>query len=153
MGMVLFPFASMGGITLTAACVAHVAVYLSTSKSWVKVKNLVFLFLVFIALASLLFMWLESWTWGQSMFFLYNVATTTGLSEEVPTTTAGRLCFCFIMMVVFSVFTTLVKLMVDHMRQGSDAECTDAEDMTRSQMKQMIRVLFDTEEEDFGEYV
>lgn len=142
-GMILFPIASLGGITLSAACIAHVAVYLSTTKSWVKVKNLIMIFFFFIAMSSFLFMWLENWSWWQSMFFLYNCATTTGLSEEVPKTIPGRMCFCFVMIVVFSIFTTLLKLLVDHMKQGSDAETMDSKDMSRSQMKAMIRNILE----------
>jgi len=142
LGLSVFPIASMGGITLLATCVAHVAVYMSTTMSWVKVKNVVLFFIVVQILASLLFMYLEHWTWGQSLYFLYNCASTTGLSEEVPKSNMGRIAFCFLMLIVFSIFTTMIKLMVDNVMKGSYAEAVDEKDMTRSQFNKVLRRSF-----------
>jgi hypothetical protein len=142
LGLAVFPIASVGGITLLATCVAHVAVYMSTTMTWVKIKNLVLLYLVVEILASLIFMYLEHWTWGQSLYFLYNCASTTGLSEEVPKSSLGRIAFCFLMLIVFSIFTTMIKLMVDNMMKGSYAEGVDEKEMTRSQFNKMLRSTF-----------
>lgn len=142
MGLAVFPVASVGGITLLATCVAHVAVYMSTTMTWVKIKNLVLLYLMVEILASLIFMYLEDWTWGQSLYFLYNCASTTGLSEEVPKSSLGRIAFCFLMLIVFSIFTTMIKLMVDNMMKGSYAEGVDEKEMTRSQFNKMLRSTF-----------
>merc|ERR1712157_569255 len=105
-GMTVFPVASIGGIAFTAATVANMGFFMCNNLNWVKIKTILLLFLVINLLASVLFMYLEDWEWSQSLFFLYSCASTTGLSEDVPKTSAGRIAFCLVMVIFFSIFST-----------------------------------------------
>lgn len=142
-GMAVFPVASIGGITLTAAAVSNIGLYMCNNLNWVKIKSILFLFFFIINLASGLFMYLEDWELGESLFFLYSCASTTGLSEEVPVTSAGRIAFCLLMMIFFSLFSTLIRLIVDHLRKGSDAEVVEAGEMSRSVLIKFVKNVFD----------
>ena len=144
-GMALFPLASLGGITLTAASVAQFAIHVSNTLKWVKIKNILSAFVIVIATASVLFMALEDWSWWQSIFFLYSCASTTGLSEEVPVTSGGRIAFCLLMTIFFTIFTVLIRLIVHNFRHGSEAEIVDHRKMSRSILSKQLRKIVDDE--------
>ena len=58
-------------------------------------------------------------------------------------TSAGRIAFCLLMMIFFSIFSTLIRLIVDHLRKGSDAEVVEAEEMSRSVLVKFVKNVFD----------
>ena len=47
------------------------------------------------------------------------------------------------MMIFFSIFSALIRLIVDHLRKGSDAEVVEAEEMSWSVLVKFVKNIFD----------
>lgn len=80
-----------------------------------RVRGLLALTGTLVALATVLFRWLEGWSWIDALFFAVVTISTVGYGDLVPQTVAGKLATMLFIFCGIGLFVAAAGAIADHL--------------------------------------
>jgi len=87
-----------------------------------KVRGLLFFTLGLLTLATILFRWLEGWSWVDAAFFALTTISTVGYGNLVPATTAGKIVTMAFILIGLGVFVAATSAVAEAILQRRERE-------------------------------